>query len=318
MPKVRASSATMGTMRGPSRVSLSRLPSMRTKAMVVLISLSADSSANWRSWAAAAPARGRRSIRAAASHHPARRGARAGSASRAVGRWLVEGQMDGLLVGQRQLEAVSELQQLVVFELLLAVRGHPALAGAAHAVTLLGVRQDHGGLAAVRRSGGIGGVDLHQVVPAALEAVDLLVGQALGQARQFGVLAEEVLAVVAPVLGGKGLHLAVHRLRKDARQRAAVVARKQAVPVAAPDQLDDVPARPGEQPFQLVDDAAVATHRAVQALQVAVDDPDQVVQPFACGQRQRALMLSGSSISPSPNTPQTLRALQSSRRRWLR
>jgi hypothetical protein len=35
-------------------------------------------------------------------------------------------------------------------------------------------------------------VDLHQVVAAALEAVDLLVGQALRQRGQFGVLAEEV------------------------------------------------------------------------------------------------------------------------------
>jgi hypothetical protein len=90
------------------------------------------------------------------------------------------------------LKRSAELEQLVVVQLLLAVRGHPALAGAAHAVALLGVRQDHGRLAAVRRRGGVGGVDLHRVVPAALEAVDLLVGQALRQARQFGVLAEEV------------------------------------------------------------------------------------------------------------------------------
>ena len=45
MPNVRASSATMGTMRGPSWVSFKWLPSMRTKAMVVLISLPAASSA---------------------------------------------------------------------------------------------------------------------------------------------------------------------------------------------------------------------------------------------------------------------------------
>ena len=38
MPKVRASSATIGTTRGPSAASLSRPPIMRTKAMVVLIS----------------------------------------------------------------------------------------------------------------------------------------------------------------------------------------------------------------------------------------------------------------------------------------
>ncbi len=47
MPKVRASSATMGTMRGPSCPSFSSAPSMRTKAIVVLISLPCGCSANW-------------------------------------------------------------------------------------------------------------------------------------------------------------------------------------------------------------------------------------------------------------------------------
>ena len=92
---------------------------------------------------------------------------------------------------------------------------------AAHAVALLGVRQDHGRLAAVRGRRGVGGMDLHQVVAAALEAVDLLVGHALREARELLVLAEEVVAVEAAVLGGEGLHLAVDRVGEGARQRAA-------------------------------------------------------------------------------------------------
>jgi O-acetyl-ADP-ribose deacetylase (regulator of RNase III) len=100
------------------------------------------------------------------------------------------------------------------------VRGHLALARLAHAVALLGVGQDHRGLALVRAGGRVGGVDLHQVVAAALEAVDLLVRHTLGQRGQFGVLAEEVVAVEAPVLGGEGLHLAIHRAFERAHQRA--------------------------------------------------------------------------------------------------
>ena len=206
----------------------------------------------------------------------------------AVGGRFEELQLRRLLVGERQVETVAKRQQAGLVQLLLAVRGHLALAGFAHAVALLGVRQDDRGLAAVRGRGGVGGVDLHQVVAAALEAVDLLVRHALRQLLQFGVLVEEVVAVVASVLGGKGLHLTVHGLAQDAHQRARQVAREQAVPVAAPQQLDDVPAAAGEQTLQLIDDAAVAAHRAVQALQVAVDHPDQVVQPLARGQRQRA------------------------------
>ena len=48
---------------------------------------------------------------------------------------------------------------------------------------------------------------------------------------------------------------------------------------------------PRKAAFQLLDDLAVAAHRAVQPLQVAVDDEDQVVQSLAGGQRDRAQRL---------------------------
>jgi hypothetical protein len=201
---------------------------------------------------------------------------------------FVKRQALGLLVAQRQVKAVAVVDQVLLVELLLAVRGHLALACAAHAKAFFGVRQDHRGLAPVRRRSGISGMDFHDVVAPAFEPVDLLVGHALRQPRQLFVLAKEVVAVVAPVFGGKGLHLAVHRVGKGAQQSARGVARQQAVPVAAPDQFDDVPAGAGKQFFQLVDDAAIAAHRAVQALQIAVDHPHQVVEFFSGGQGQRA------------------------------
>ena len=52
--------------------------------------------------------------------------------------------------------------------------------------------------------------------------------------------------------------------------------------------LDDVPAGAAERRFELLDDLAVAAHRAVEPLQVAVDDEDQVVELLARGQRDRA------------------------------
>ena len=201
---------------------------------------------------------------------------------------LVEGERGRLLVGQRQVEAIAEFEQVALVEFFLAVRGHPALGRNAHPVALLGVRQDDGGLTVMAGRRCIRRMNLHQIVPAALQAVDLLVGHPLRQPRQFFVLAEEVVAVETAVLGGKGLHLAVDGVGKRAGQRAAAVAGEQPVPVAAPDQLDDIPAGAGEKPFQFVDDAAIAAHRAVQALQVAVDDPHQVVQALARGERQRA------------------------------
>jgi hypothetical protein len=64
---------------------------------------------------------------------------------------------------------------------------------------------------------------------------------------------------------------------------ALLVAGEQRVPVGAPDQLDDVPAGAAEFGFEFLDDLAVAAHRAVEALQVAVDDEDQVVELLAAG-----------------------------------
>src|SRR3546814_4885922 len=51
--------------------------------------------------------------------------------------------------------------------------------------------------------------------------------------------------------------------------------------------------------FQLPDDLAVAAHRAVQALQVAVDHEDQVVQALAAGDgnRAQALRLVGLAVA---------------------
>ena len=50
--------------------------------------------------------------------------------------------------------------------------------------------------------------------------------------------------------------------------------------------LDHVPAGAAEVGLELLDDLAVAANRAVEPLQVAVDDPDQVVELLAAGERR--------------------------------
>ncbi len=199
----------------------------------------------------------------------------------------VELERQAVGVGNRQREAVAEGEQRLVVQLLLLVGGHLALAGRPHAKPLLGLREDDGGLAAMARGAVVSAVDLHHVVAAPAQAVDGFVRPVGHQCSQFGILVEEMGAVEGAVVGREGLELAVHGVGEGACQRAARVSAQQGVPVAAPDQLDDVPAGTRIQGFQLVDDAAVATHRAVQALQVAVDDEDQVVELFARGQRER-------------------------------
>ncbi len=67
--------------------------------------------------------------------------------------------------------------------------------------------------------------------------------------------------------------------------------REELVELAPPDDLDDVPAGAAEDRLELLDDLAVAAHRAVEPLQVAVDDEGQVVEALARRDRERAQRL---------------------------
>ena len=66
--------------------------------------------------------------------------------------------------------------------------------------------------------------------------------------------------------------------------RPSVILLEQRIPLAAPDHLDHVPAGAAEDRLELLDDLAVAADRTVEALEVAVDDEDQVVELFAGGE----------------------------------
>src|SRR3546814_11260369 len=83
------------------------------------------------------------------------------------------------------------------------------------------------------------------------------------------------------------LVFAVDCLHHQLAQLAAAIARQQRIPVTAPDRLDDIPAGATELALQFLDDLAVAAHRAIEPLQIAVDDANQVVQSFAAGTRNR-------------------------------
>ncbi len=189
-----------------------------------------------------------------------------------------------LLVRDGDAEAGAELAQLVLVQLLLLVGDVLAFAGLAQAVALGRHGQDDGRLPLVLHGLAVGGVDLVWIVPAPLEGLELVVGHVLDHLGQAGVGPEEVLAQVASGADHVLLEVAVHHFVHPAQQHPVVVAGQQGVPGAGPDHLDHVPAGAAEGGLQLLDDLAVAAHRAVQALQVAVDHEDQVVQLLAAGQ----------------------------------
>ena len=123
---------------------------------------------------------------------------------------------------------------------------------------------------------------------AAVERPDLVVSPVGDHRRQLRVLAKKMLADVGAVLGFEVLVLAVDGLLHPPEQNAGGVAGDELVPAGSPQHLDHVPAGAAEDRLQLLNDLAIAADRAIQALQVAVDNENQIVEFFARGHRDRA------------------------------
>ena len=199
---------------------------------------------------------------------------------RVVGR-LVERDLGQFAVRNGDVEAVAEVPDVVIPQLLGLVRRVLALTGLAHAPALDRLHQQDRRTARVLVRAMEGGVDLGRIMAAATQREDVLVAHLGHHLQRARIAAEEVLAHEGAVIGLEGLVVPVQRVQHHLAQRAVLVARQQRVPVAAPQQLDDVPTRAPELSLEFLHDLAVAAHRAVQALQIAVDDEDEVVQLFA-------------------------------------
>ncbi len=171
-----------------------------------------------------------------------------------------------------------------------------------------GLGQDHRRLARVLGGRLVGGVHLAVVVSAAGKAPDLLVREVLDHLAGARVTPEEVLAHVGAVVGLVGLVVAVVGDVHQVDQRAVGVLGEQLVPLAAPDDLDDVPAGTAEERLQLLDDLAVAADRPVQPLQVAVDDEREVVQLLAGGDADGPERLGLVHLPVAEERPHTLLA----------
>ena len=211
-----------------------------------------------------------------------------------------------LRVADRDADGVAEVLKILQRKLFHLVGGVAALEVRAQRVALDGLGQDHRRLALVVDGGAVGRIDLAVVVPAALEVPDLGIGHVGHQRLGARVAAEEVVAHVGAVVGLVGLVVAVGGGVHQVHQRAVTVGVQQGVPLAAPDHLDDVPAGAAEERLQLLDDLAVAAHRAVEALQVAVDDEGQVVQSLQRGHMRQPAALGFVHLAVAEERPDVL------------
>src|SRR5262245_30689389 len=130
-------------------------------------------------------------------------------------------------------------------------------------------------------------LNLLRIVPAEAQLFELFVGKTLDHFQQARVCAEEMFAEIGARFGRVFLALAVDDFAHAFDEQTLAILGEQRVPIAAPYHLDDVPPRASERGLQFLDDVAVAAHGAVQPLQVAVDDEDQIVEPLARGKRNR-------------------------------
>ena len=194
-----------------------------------------------------------------------------------------------LLVGYLNTEAVAELFERFHVHFLGLVGNVLTFAGCTHAVAFDGFGQNHSGAAAgVVHGFVVSGVNFVRVVAATVQGPDFVVRHIGHEGFQFGRV-EEVFANVCTVFGLEGLVVAVQAFFHALFQGVVGVACQEAVPTATPNHFQHIPACAAEVAFQFLDDFAVAAHRAVQTLQVAVNNENQVVQAFAGGQSDSAL-----------------------------
>ena len=209
-------------------------------------------------------------------------------------------------VGDRDVQSIAEGLEVLQRQLLHLVRGVATLELRAQAPALDRLREDDRRLALVLGGRLVGRVHLLVVVAAALERPDLVVGHVCDEVLRARIAAEEVVADVGAVLGLERLVVTVDGGVHQVQQRAFLVGGEQRIPVATPDDLDDVPAGAAEDAFEFLDDLAVAANRAVEALQVRVDDERQVVQAFACGEADGAQRLRLVGLAVAEERPHLL------------
>ena len=167
------------------------------------------------------------------------------------------------LVRDRDPHVIAEGFEVLQRELLHLVGRVSALEAGTESVTLDGLGQDDRGLTLVVHCGMESGVDLAVIVPTTLEIPNVVIGHVLDHCEGLGVAAKEVLADVGATLGFIGLIIAIGGAVHEIPQGAVIIHRKQGIPFASPDDLDDIPASSAEEALQFLNDFSVAANRTI-------------------------------------------------------
>ena len=135
-----------------------------------------------------------------------------------------------------------------------------------------GFRQDDRRCAMVFNRRFVRRIDLFRIVSTAPHLAELLIGEVTEQLQQARIITAHMLADIGAISDGVFLIFTIDDFAHAPYQDVVVILGPQWVPIVAPDHLDDIPASAAKHRLEFLDDLAVTAHRAVQALQIAVDD----------------------------------------------
>jgi hypothetical protein len=196
----------------------------------------------------------------------------------------IERDFDAVVVVERDAEAGAEFAEFFFVEFFLLVRDVFAFAGLAEAVDFDGAGEDDRRSTLVIDGGFVCGVDFARVVAAEAEAAEGLVGKRFDERQEARIGTEELFTNVGAGRDDQFLIFAVDHFTHAFYEQALGVAFEDGIPLATPKDFDDVPARAAEGGLEFLNDLAVAADGAVEALEIAVDDENQIVEFFARGE----------------------------------
>src|SRR5436305_1190261 len=108
------------------------------------------------------------------------------------------------------------------------------------------------------------------------------------QLEQFRIFPKEMSASVAPRFNGVFLVISIHSFLHALEQETGFIRIEEFIPIGTPNDFDDVPTGALKNSLQLLNDLSVATHGPIEALQIAINDPDEVIQVFPRREGERA------------------------------
>ena len=195
---------------------------------------------------------------------------------RAVFRRPIERHLLEIFIADWHAEAVAKCLQALEIQLLQGVRLIARFTRLARSIPLDRHGEDHRRPLDLLAGRCVRGIHFVRVMPPAVEVHDVVVAQVFDQFQRLGVLAKKVLARIRATVELTVLQLTVAHLVHDFLQVTTLIALNERVPLAPPNDFDDMPTRTAEYSLELLNDLAVTANRPIESLQVAVNDEMQV------------------------------------------